>query len=281
MEAQPLLPIKAMPTTTSSSTDSSSTDAQSIPRTFVRSVSQGTFQGTFHSTILLCSILVTLVLTSYIVTFIAHNHSNRLILASNRRPGFVSAGIILNIYGQPRIVSPTFPQTIAIANYTRDAGGSGWNYFDVHVNPSATNSADDYISAMRVVGYLEGALTCAEIKDFYLNYYSSTFEGISPSKETIAFLTDNYAWMLAQSDRQYRNSEYWLTVKGVLSQLQGLLDGMIQGCPNNGKHIIDSDYLLNMDSPTLLHLLLLNANGDLFTINARYASPFTVQKDKR
>jgi Phospholipase B len=72
-----------------------------------------------------------------------------------------------------------------------------------------------------------------------------------------------------------------LAVKGLLAQLNGLLDGIKTGCPAFS-HIPVTDiddkqhhngvYLPSLTrNPSLIHLLLLNANGDLYQISDKYS----------
>ena len=78
-----------------------------------------------------------------------------------------------------------------------------------------------------------------------------------------------------------QTSDYWLAVKGLLAQLNGLLDGIKTGCPAFS-HIPVTDiddkqhhngvYLPSLTrNPSLIHLLLLNANGDLYQISDKYS----------
>ena len=67
-----------------------------------------------------------------------------------------------------------------------------------------------------------------------------------------------------------QTSDYWLAVKGLLAQLTGLLDGIKEGCPSfahpggastdNAQHH-RGVYLPSLTrNPSMIHLLLLNAN---------------------
>ena len=83
-------------------------------------------------------------------------------------------------------------------------------------------------------------------------------------------------------------------MKGLLAQLTGLLDGIKEGCPSFA-HIPGGDstdnaqhhrgvYLPSLTrNPSLIHLLLLNANGDLYQISDKYSqkdsSPTTDDSD--
>lgn len=79
----------------------------------------------------------------------------------------------------------------------------------------------------------------------------------------------------------WQTSDYWLAVKGLLAQLNGLLDGIKTGCPAFSHiPVTDTDdkqhhrgvYLPSLTrNPSLIHLLLLNANGDLYQISDKYS----------
>jgi Phospholipase B len=78
-----------------------------------------------------------------------------------------------------------------------------------------------------------------------------------------------------------QTSDYWLAVKGLLAQLNGLLDGIKTGCPAfshipvtyiDDKQHHNGVYLPSLTrNPSLIHLLLLNANGDLYQISDKYS----------
>lgn len=129
---------------------------------------------------------------------------------------------------------------------------------------------------------------------------------------SLTFLEDNYDWMSAEAEKNwqvitesnrsiihhficsnfnliimkfivcvFQTSDYWLAVKGLLAQLNGLLDGIKTGCPAFS-HIATGDvddkqhhngvYLPSLTrNPSLIHLLLLNANGDLYQISDKYS----------
>eukprot|EP01035_Chromulina_nebulosa_P018640 gene18640-24381_t len=71
------------------------------------------------------------------------------------------------------------------------------------------------------------------------------------------------------SEKHWKTSEHWLTVKGYLYQLDGLLEGFEIGCPST--HISEEAYLpMISHKPFLIHLLLMNANGDLFQIAEKF-----------
>lgn len=44
--------------------------------------------------------------------------------------------------------------------------------------------------------------------------------------EALEFLEANHDWMTEQAEENYLNSDYWLAVKGILNQLQGIVAGV-------------------------------------------------------
>lgn len=90
--------------------------------------------------------------------------------------------------------------------------------------------------------------------------------------------------MVAEAEKQWKSSTYWLNVKALLSQLDGMLEGIRQGCPGTTAERKNSiSYLPNLhERPMLIHLLLLNANGDLYQIAAKFdqeKAPPSIQDD--
>jgi len=138
-----------------------------------------------------------------------------------------------------------------------------------------------YVRSMHSVGVLEGYLSCKEIGDWYANFYDGLFGGGEVNLPTMEFLEANHVWMNAQAALYWEVDDYWMSVKGLLAQLEGLLIGAKTGCP--GVPLDDqSDDAHNINTykgifmPTMehgvamQHLLLMNANGDLFQVMQKY-----------
>jgi hypothetical protein len=127
-------------------------------------------------------------------------------------------------------------EILAEGTYMYNVEGNGWNY--LHVSSiehnkfaDILNSDDTYFLSMEAMGFLEGYATCVDINHFYVNFYSGLFDGGDPKPETVQFLKENYAWMKSESDLRWQTSEYWLSVKIVLHQMNGMLAGLRRGCP--------------------------------------------------
>ena len=215
---------------------------------------------------------------------------------------------------------------LAVAEYAQSVGDSGWNALSVRStlpphprgDPkwySRDEVQNDYLVSKLAMGYLEGFVTCPKIQDWYRNFYQGMFDGGDPKMETLDFLEINHDWMMQESARLWKTSEYWLTVRGTMAQLHGMLAGIRAACPgvdeeedevhhilpaSGGKMVSDFDgnhewlgghtagggrrclneqephlhrgiYLPSIHRrPSLIHLLLLNANGDLYQIAAKF-----------
>jgi len=231
---------------------------------------------------------------------------------------------------------------LATGSLEKNAGGRGWAYLSVRSTmspsspaertpapvsptkdtPKSAHHAEDpllvqWLQTRLGMGFLEGFTTCTGIQDWYTNSYQAQFDGGDPNEEILRFLEANHDWMVLQADSHWRTSDYWLSIKGRLAQLHGLLAGIRAGCPgsdeprllnipilpaNGGKSVQELDnhrdwigqsrkdnlytahfnkvgkvsakgsiYLANMKrTPSLIHLLILNANGDLYQIGDKF-----------
>lgn len=166
-------------------------------------------------------------------------------------------------------VSTSFSSTdesIATGSYLINVNNSGFNYLEISTTstPSfftSSSDLDDYLMHMKGAGFLEGYLTCKEISIFYPNFYSDTFGEDDVPQQVKDFVEDNYDWVKAQANSaENADSEYWQTVRGTISQLTGLVEGFAaSSCGQAG------------ESFTLLQALYMNAWGDLYTIQTKYA----------
>lgn len=168
-------------------------------------------------------------------------------------------------------------QVLAQGLYQRSS--TTWNQLDVQVTDlfaemkDRDDMLDQYFVTMEAVGFLEGFASCLDINHYYVNFYSGLFDGGDPTPETVNFLEENYEWMSNMAEREWRHSSYWLNTKALLAQLNGLLHGVQAGCPGVEPHLLPA-YLPSLHkNPSLIHLLLLNANGDLYQIAAKFDQP--------
>jgi len=158
------------------------------------------------------------------------------------------------------------------AEYTLNKNDAGWNYLEVFFegsNELTALSAEEYSESMKAAGILEGYMTCKELNDFYSNFYAEMFGDEEPSDDIVNFLQTNYEWAKSQSDSLASTSDFWMNIKGTLSQLSGIVEGFTQSScysPSGGNTV---DYT-NIQDIKLIHLLFLNAFGDLYTIQTKY-----------
>lgn len=139
-----------------------------------------------------------------------------------------------------------------------------------------------YLRNMHAVGLLEGYLSCREIGYWYANFYDGLFGGGTVNRATMEFLEQNHVWMNQQAALYWEVDDYWLTVRGLMAQLEGLLIGAQNGCPGTPlEENVDDDahsisdykgvYMPTMEHGVAMqHLLLMNANGDMFQIMQKY-----------
>jgi hypothetical protein len=189
---------------------------------------------------------------------------------------------------------------LASGKYLKNVNGNGWHYLEVetlhmegwiksnNVTLAAMSNTtrnhlinEEYIRTMKALGYLEGFVTCHEMNAWYMNFYSGLFDGGDPTEDALEFLESNHDWMVDQAERNYLSNEYWLTVKGLLSQLEGVVAGVKEGCPGveqtRGENAWTTPthgpgiFLPSLHKrPAMIHLLLMNANGDLYQIGEKF-----------
>jgi hypothetical protein len=186
---------------------------------------------------------------------------------------------------------------LVVGSYELNVNGSGWHYLDININEKRalkTEPLDTYFTAMRGMGFFEGYVSCSQINDFYVNLVHGFFNGSSPGKQTMNFLMDNYNYLKSNAEEKYLSDSYWFTIKLILLQTNGLLEGYRAGCVRNPGNSLTSSSLaadelvisswlkssgladiiespfMNLDHATVAHFLLLAAYGDLFDITAKF-----------
>ena len=118
--------------------------------------------------------------------------------------------------------------------YYPNLDNNGWNHLQVQSNTNYYDLTNplvfkDYFATIEAMGFLEGYVTCTEINQFYINFYSGLFDGGDPMPESITFLYQNYDWMISMVEENWRISNYWLSIKILLIQLEGMLKGIQKG----------------------------------------------------
>ena len=107
------------------------------------------------------------------------------------------------------------------------------------------------------------------MKAFYPSFDSAVFGDSAPGSETIQFVKNSFAWMQKQADSAFLENEFWYAVKFSLNQVIGMQRELIDGCPSDSTDM----HWGSLENPTMTHLLLLNAWGDLCHITAKYFEP--------
>lgn len=171
------------------------------------------------------------------------------------------------------------------AAYTQNI--EGWNDLTLSVSSEfelESDSFDQFLAVMRASGIAEGYLCCTELIQSYENFYADNFGDSFPPDDVVSFIIDNFIWINGQS-RAYPKDSYWLTVRGAVESLLGVIQGFwLSSCvthsstPVNAQNIIQTLQSMPIEELkpqphrfSLLHLLMMNAWGDLYTIMTKYA----------
>eukprot|EP00040_Diaphanoeca_grandis_P019558 m.103276 g.103276 ORF g.103276 m.103276 type:complete len:548 (-) comp27487_c0_seq1:126-1769(-) len=98
----------------------------------------------------------------------------------------------------------------------------GWSVLNIVANPQA--DGNDTL-AMQAAGNLESYLTCWHIAEFSQN--NDDIKSVN-DKRINDFTTTSHEWtqMMANSNQ----SDYWIAVKNVLAQFEGIVDGYAKFC---------------------------------------------------
>jgi hypothetical protein len=181
--------------------------------------------------------------------------NNNLDNPSSQDPHFPPSSIITDHkpgkHGETIVANQNNKVILADGVYTKNLNNNGWNYLSIEtmdlksfanrLNQTKGNSLNDaeqlatirqqYIRNMKALGYLEGYVTCNEVKQYYENFFAGQFShSMNLTQEAVDFLLSNYEWMSIQSDLYYEVSNYWLVVRGLIAQINGLVLGTRDGC---------------------------------------------------
>ena len=274
------------------------------------------FIASFGSIMILLHVSLVAVNTINVQTNGNNNNNNYSTLRGSQQLVYSSTVLNINLYKNASVSGKYYisdsnadvvDDLLVEGQYDLDVGHNGWNYLTIEA-PSIEHHDDDdgdqgndhkeqhqYLRTMSAVGFMEGYLTCHEMMDWYTNMYNGLFAEGSISIESLHFLESNHRWMKEQADRYWLVDDYWLSVQGLLSQLDGLLEGTRGGCSmyptmnhraNSSKghaqsssiHTDEDDHYYNgIYLPSfgaeggdvqLIHLLIANSNGDLFQIES-------------
>lgn len=268
------------------------------------------FIASFGSIMILLHVSLVAVNTINVKTK-GNNNNNYSTLRGSQRLVYSSTVLNLNLYKNASVTlsgryyisdsnADDVDDLLVEGHYDLDVGRNGWNYLTIEA-PSSEHHDDDggdqgndhkeqhqYLRTMSAIGFMEGYLTCHEMIDWYTNMYNGLFAEGSISIESLHFLESNHRWMKQQADRYWLVDDYWLSVQGLLSQLDGLLEGTRGGCStyptknhranSSSIHTDEDDHYYNGiylpsfgaegDDVQLIHLLIANSNGDLFQIES-------------
>jgi hypothetical protein len=134
--------------------------------------------------------------------------------------------------------------SLAYGTYVDDVEKDGWGKVWVHGDASE----EGWFQA----GFLEGSLTSLRVYQHFKSWYDFQFGANPPSENVSKFMMDQYAY--AKKLAQRTDDEYYVTLRRVLAQFDGMLAGVNHAAADPSQQL------------TLLELLLLNASGDLYDI---------------
>lgn len=97
------------------------------------------------------------------------------------------------------VIKSNVENSNAYGYYIKNVLSSGWNYLDVFMSNN-TNTLTEHLDNSKSMGFIEGYLSCEEMKLFYPNFMSSAFEGEKPGIQTVEFIKANYKWMQDMTD---------------------------------------------------------------------------------
>ena len=83
-------------------------------------------------------------------------------------------------------------------------------------------------------------------------------------------MQQNYDWIAKNADANFRTDEYWLSIKGITEQLNGVVEGYAASPCASQVASKGANDIMSADGLSLMHLLLINAWGDLYTIQTKF-----------
>ena len=147
-------------------------------------------------------------------------------------------GVLAGSKGRPSVAAYVVPPMGSAArgagsdsSTSASSSSSSFSSAPSQFNEQRQGQQNEELLSMLAMGFLEGYVTCNEMRQWYVNFYSGLFDGGDPMDPTLDFLETNHDWMVQQAESQSRDSEYWMAVRGTLAQLHGMLAGVRAACP--------------------------------------------------
>jgi len=197
--------------------------------------------------------------------------------------------VFVDVNGEAKIKTGEIDSVNANAYgiYNSNSSVNGWNYLDVNAN-SRPSSVAHHLTNMYAVGFAEGYATCNEIRTFWPNYYKDLFGSLdtAPGPKTVAFIKAQWEWMGMMIEKNAASDPFWFAQQQTRRQLEGMLAGYQGGClatptsstasaaSSTDNDAPDTNAFWNtFDTPSMMHLLLINAWGDLYQITVKMKEP--------
>jgi hypothetical protein len=166
---------------------------------------------------------------------------------------------------------------VAFGEFIYNPDLSQWSYLTLET-AQKIESKDDFLHSMYGMGFIEGSLTCTGIRQYYHNFASTINSGLEVSSVTKTFVAENWEWTKRQAALEADKDAFWMHVQGVVAQVEGMLDGYLK-CDQtdlskvslaqrkNAHWAVSAGVdTMTMNEPTILQMLMLSGNGDLFQI---------------
>ena len=177
--------------------------------------------------------MITVIIVTLMVLFSKSNHDE--ISLKNASPINIGTTKLSKDSHYFEISNINHDGILAEGYYYKNYNNNGWNHLHVKALidlPSEfifdNNDGDKsdeilvarYFASVEAMGFLEGYVTCHEINNFYINFYSGLFDGSDPAVGIVNYLLDNYEWIQNKVNIEWRVSSYWLNVKIVMTQVK-------------------------------------------------------------
>lgn len=166
---------------------------------------------------------------------------------------------------------------VAFGEFIYNPDPAQWSYLTLETAKDVSDP-DGFLHSMYGLGFIEGALTCTAISNYYHNFASTINGGAEVSDLTKTFVAENWEWTKKEAVSKSSTDPFWLHVHGIVNQVEGMLDGFLK-CQQTDLSVmslelrkdvqwaVDSKIdTLSLDEPTILQFLLVSGNGDLFQI---------------
>lgn len=148
-------------------------------------------------------------------------------------------------------ISPGIDKSGAAYAKLENGTAEGWSVLDLVVNAESQGVLGNTELAMKAAGTLESYLTCWHISEFSKN--NGDIHSVQDQKiQDFTTKTNEWTTHMAQTN----TSDYWVAVKNVLAQFQGISDGYQKYC-------VQEQGFVNLTTQQMLYMQMDGDLGDL------------------